>query len=260
MGSLTGFAELDRKLDGGLKEGYLYIVGGRPGMGKTGFAMSMLEHICVKQGRTAAFFSMGMVRRHIVDRMLAIESGVALSKIQKWDLNDTEWDELIVGEKAYKSARLLVSDATSFSLKDICLKCAAYKEVNKDFSVVVIDYLQLIDVYVDRRVAQERYSKVIKALKTMAEEMHISVVVLSQLSRECEYSADCRPVLSLWMEKQADAVLLLYRKGYYHDSPENRNHAEVIIARNRDGFPGTIELRYDPETVSFENFITEPDS
>lgn len=258
MGVATGFKDLDNILDGGLQKGCLYVLAGRPSMGKTGMAISMIDHICLKNYRTAAYFSLEVSRRQIVDRILALKAEIKPYKLRTGEIDGEDWRRIAKAAETIADAKLIVDDTSSIDVESIRSKCNEIRKDNKDLDVIFVDYLQLMsesDTYGSR---EGELSKIVTSLKELAVELDRPIVVLSQLSRVVEYREDRRPILSDLKDSEslvhlADVIMFLYRDEYYNRDSERKGIAEVIVAKNSMGSVGTIELGFDPRFVEFEN-------
>ena len=258
MGVLTGFNELDRILEGGLQNGSLYLLAARPAMGKTGFALNILDHLCVKDYRSAVLFSLDTSKKQIMERILSLESGVDNTKIRMGDIEGNDWDLLIEGAKAFKGSKMIIDAPSYLRVSQIRENCLKYKKENADLSVVIVDYVQLIlgsETYLSR---QQEISSIFREFKELAKELDMPIILISQLPRTTENREDHRPMLSDLAEfgnvdKICDVVMFLYRDEYYDMDTDKKNIAEVIVAKNTLGPVGCLELKYSPQTVKFEN-------
>ncbi len=256
-GLSTGLADLDRAI-AGLNKSDLILLAARPGMGKTSMALNILLHAGKFSGRSVAFFSLEMSREQLALRLISNESFVDLKKLITGKLNEDDWEKVAAAADALNRTRILIDDDSTVTVADINAKCRRVE----DLGLVVIDYLQLMQSAGGRQYAGENRQQVVsdisRALKIMAKELNVPVLCLSQLSRANEARTNKRPMLSDLresgaIEQDADIVLFLYREDYYDKESENHNLAECIIAKNRHGETGTVELQWLPEFTTFSS-------
>lgn len=261
----TGFYELDR-LTTGFHPGDLVIIAARPGMGKTSFALSILHHLSVIDNIPSAFFSLEMSRQQIAMRLLGEETRIPLRKIRSGFLNESEIEKITQTALKMMKAPIYIDDTASLSILDLKAKARRLKK-EKDIKIIVIDYLQLLRSH--RRVEnrQQEVAEISRGLKGLAKELGIPVVALAQLSRQAEMRADKRPQLadlreSGSIEQDADLVLFIHRPEYYkkNPSPQEEGVAEIIIAKQRNGPTGTVNLAFIKEITKFENLAKTSDN
>ena len=254
-GLSTGLGDLDRAISG-LNKSDLIILAARPAMGKTSMALNLLLHAGKFSGKSVVFFSLEMSREQLAMRLISGESFVDSKKLVTGKLNEDDWSRVAAAANSLNQTRILIDDDPSLSVADMNAKC---RRVD-DLGLVVIDYLQLMQSAGGRSYAgenrQQAVSDISRALKIMAKELNVPVLCLSQLSRANESRSDKRPMLSDLresgaIEQDADIVLFLHREGYYDKSSENPNLAECIVAKNRHGETGTVELQWLPEYTTF---------
>lgn len=257
-GTPTGFYDLDR-LTTGFHPGDLVIIAARPGMGKTSFALSILYHLSVVDDVPSAFFSLEMSRQQIAMRLLGEESKIPLKKIRSGFLNENEIERLTEAAIKMMNAPLYIDDTASLSILDLKAKARRLKK-EKDVKIIVIDYLQLLRSHRKVENRQQEVAEISRGLKALAKELEIPVVALAQLSRQAEMRADKRPQLadlreSGSIEQDADLVLFIHRPEYYkkNPSPQEEGLAEIIIAKQRNGPTGTVNLAFIKEITKFEN-------
>ena len=257
-GLSTGLPDLDRAISG-LNKSDLILLAARPGMGKTSMALNVLLHAGKFSGTTVVFFSLEMSREQLVTRLISGEAYVDNKHLTTGRLSDEEWDSIALAAAALGKTQILIDDNPSLSVADMNAKCRRVDNLG----LVVIDYLQLMQSaggsqkYSGEN-RQQVVSDISRALKIMAKELNVPVVCLSQLSRGPESRADKRPMLSDLresgaIEQDADIVMFLYRDDYYNGDSEDRNIAECIIAKNRHGETGTVELQWVPEYTAFRS-------
>lgn len=257
----TGFIDLDYKTSG-LQPSDFVLIAARPSMGKTAFVLNLVDHIAVKKGLPCMVFSLEMSKEQLVNRMLAMESNVDSQKLRTGTLSDTDWDAVVEGIGVIGNSKLIIDDTPGISIGELRSKCRKMK-LEYGLSVVIIDYLQLMSGSGkggDNR--QQEISEISRSLKALAREMNAPVIALSQLSRACETRPDHRPMLSDLresgaIEQDADVVMFLYRDDYYNKDTDMPNIAEVIIAKQRNGPIGTINLVWRPEYTKFANMAKQ---
>jgi replicative DNA helicase len=253
-GVSSGFLDLDR-MSHGLGRGSLIIVAGRPGMGKTTFALNVAQHVAIRAQRTVGVFSLEMGQQELALRILAAESGVNFSKLRSGLYSQAEAVKLIDTMKTISRSPLYIDDAAAPSILEVASKARRLK-AEKDLAVLVIDYLQLMQAggkYENRNL---EIAAITRSFKQLAKELDIPVVLLSQLSRQPERrGSDHRPQLSDLresgaIEQDADLVLFVYRDAVYNEEADPRE-AELILAKNRNGETGTVDLVFFGETTRF---------
>ncbi len=256
-GVSTGLRDLDKSING-LNKSDLMLLAGRPGMGKTSLGLNIALNVAKKYPKKAVvFFSLEMSKQQLVTRLLANESFVDLQKLTTGKLSVDEWSKIGIASSALSQTDLRVDDNPMLSVAEMNAKC---RRVN-DLGLVVIDYLQLMTSAGNTRNysgenRQQVVSDISRSLKIMAKELNVPVLCLSQLSRANESRQDKRPMLSDLresgaIEQDADEVLFIYREDYYNKDTEKQNVAECIIAKNRHGETGTVELQWLPQFTTF---------
>ena len=262
-GLTTGFIDMDIKLSG-LQKSDLVLLAARPSMGKTALGINMVTNSALKAGAKVAVFSLEMSKEQLVQRMIAGTAHVDLQKIISGRLDEEEWLNIINSMGPLSAANVYIDDTAGISLMEMKAKCRRLK-IEKGLDLVVIDYLQLMQMEGKQESRQQEISSISRGLKALAKEMDCPVVALSQLSRAPELRADHRPILSDLresgaIEQDADVVLFLYRDDYYNEDSDQKNIGEVIIAKHRNGPTGTLELVFKKEYTKFlnkENFANE---
>lgn len=253
----TGFIDLDYRTSGFQPSDFI-LIAARPSMGKTAFVLNVVEHVAVKKQYPCMVFSLEMSKEQLVNRMLSMESNVDSQKLRTGSLTDADWDAVIEGVGTIGNSKLLIDDTPGISIMELRSKCRKVK-LEFGLSLVIIDYLQLMSgsgKSGDNR--QQEISGISRSLKALARELNAPVIALSQLSRACETRQDHRPMLSDLresgaIEQDADVVMFLYRDDYYNKDTDTPNIAEVIIAKQRNGPIGTIQLMWRPELTKFAN-------
>ncbi|MFT4105604.1 MAG: replicative DNA helicase [Lacrimispora sp.] len=257
----TGFIDLDYKTSG-LQPSDFVLIAARPSMGKTAFVLNLVDHISVKKGLPCMVFSLEMSKEQLVNRMLAMESNVDSQKLRTGTLSDSDWDAVVEGIGVIGNSKLIIDDTPGISIMELRSKCRKMK-LEYGLNVVIIDYLQLMSGSgKGGENRQQEISEISRSLKGLARELNAPVIALSQLSRACETRQDHRPMLSDLresgaIEQDADVVMFLYRDDYYNKDTDMPNIAEVIIAKQRNGPIGTVNLVWRPEYTKFANMAKQ---
>ena len=244
-GVTTGFKDLNKKING-LQRTDLILVAARPAMGKTAFALNLVQNAAIKGNASVAVFSLEMSKEQLAQRMIAAQSNVELKKMKTGTLNDADWPRIISAMAVMSDAKIFIDDTPGIKINELRSKCRKLK-MEQGLDLVMIDYLQLMESDSKNESRQQEIAKISRSLKILAKELDCPVVALSQLSRAPEQRADHRPVLSDLresgaIEQDADIVMFLYRDEYYHSDSEKKDLAEIIIAKNRHGETGSVEL------------------
>ena len=252
----TGFIDLDYKTSG-FQPSDLILVAARPSMGKTAFVLNIAQYMAFHNNVTAAIFSLEMSKEQLVNRLLALESKVDSQNIRTGNLEDEEWAKLIEGANVIGNSNLIIDDKPGISISELRSKCRKYK-MEHNLGIIFIDYLQLMTGSGRSESRQQEISDISRSLKALARELNVPVVALSQLSRAVEQRPDHRPMLSDLresgaIEQDADVVMFIYRDDYYNKDSENKNIAEIIIAKQRNGPIGTVNLVCMPNYTKFVN-------
>jgi replicative DNA helicase len=254
----TGFADFDRKT-AGLQPSEFILIGARPSMGKTAFLLNIAQHAAVKKGVPTAIFSLEMGKEQLGHRLLCAEAGVDAQRLRTGALTDEDWDQISMSIGNLSNAPLYIDDTPGISVTELRAKCRRLK-IEKNLGLVVVDYLQLMSVSASGRPEsrQLEVSEISRSLKAIAKELNIPMLVAAQLSRAVESRADKRPLLSDLresgsIEQDADVVAFLYRDEYYNKETLKKGHAEVIIAKQRNGPVGTVDLAYLGNLTKFAN-------
>lgn len=252
----TGFDDLDHKL-AGFHESELILIAARPAMGKTSFMMNIVQHAAVREKITTAVFSLEMSKEQLTHRLLCAEALIDAHRLRVGDINEDEWVKLARAMGPLSEAPIYIDDTPSISITELRAKCRRLK-IEYNLGLVVIDYLQLMTGKGQSESRQLEISEISRSLKALAKELNIPVVACAQLSRAPELRADHRPILSDLresgaIEQDADVVMFLYRDEYYHPDSEKKNIGEVIIAKQRAGSTGTVELVWLGQFTKFAN-------
>ena len=256
-GLATGFYDLDYKTSG-LQPSDLILIAARPSMGKTAFVLNLAQYMCVRNHVPTAIFSLEMSKDQLVNRILSMESKVDSQSMRTGTLQPADWEKLIESAGVISTAPLIIDDTPGISITELRSKCRKYKLEN-DLGLVIIDYLQLMTGGSRKQESrQQEISEISRSLKALAREINAPVIALSQLSRACETRPDHRPMLSDLLEsgaieQDADVVMFLYRDDYYNKDTDKKNISEVIIAKQRNGPIGTVELVWLPNYTKFAN-------
>ncbi|MCG7408364.1 replicative DNA helicase [Paenibacillus sp. ACRRX] len=253
----SGFTDLD-KMTAGFQRSDLIIVAARPSVGKTAFALNIAQNVGVRAKETVAIFSLEMSAAQLVQRMICAESNVDATRLRTGHLEDDDWEKLTMSIASLSEAQIYIDDTPGVTVADIRAKCRRLKK-ERGLGMILIDYLQLIH---GRGKAgenrQQEVSEISRTLKQIARELEVPVIALSQLSRGVEQRQDKRPMMSDLresgsIEQDADIVAFLYRDDYYDKESEKKNIIEIIIAKQRNGPVGTVELVF---LKNFNKFVS----
>ncbi|WMS88718.1 replicative DNA helicase [Pleionea litopenaei] len=264
-GLSTGFKDLDKKTNG-LQKTDLLIVAGRPAMGKTTFAMNIAEHASIHSGKPVLVYSMEMPANQLLMRSFASIGGVDATRLRTGHLDDKDWDNLMVATNILKNnCKMFIDDSPGLSPSEVRSRARRVVREHGDIGLIVIDYLQLMQVpgLSDNRTLE--ISEISRSLKALAKELKVPVMALSQLNRSLEQRADRRPVMSDLresgaIEQDADIIMFVYRDEVYNkDSEDNKGKAEVIIGKQRNGPIGTVHLAFQGHYNRFANLAYEYD-
>ena len=254
----TGFIDLDYKLSG-LQRSDLILIAARPSMGKTAFVLNIAQHVAFRQNLAVAIFSLEMSKEQLVNRLFSLESHVDAQALRTGNLKDTEWEKLIEGAGRIGKSRMIIDDTSGISIAEMRSKCRKYK-LELGLDLIIIDYLQLMSGSGGRsnESRQQEISEISRSLKGLARELNVPVIALSQLSRAVESRTDKRPMLSDLresgaIEQDADVCMFIYREDYYIPDTKDKNIAEIIIAKQRNGPIGTVRLAWMPQYTRFGN-------
>lgn len=252
----TGFIDLDYRT-AGMQPSDLVLIAARPSMGKTAFVLNIASNVAFKENKCVAIFSLEMSKEQLVNRMLALESRVDSQHIRTGLLSDQEWAQLVESADEIGKSSLIIDDTPGISIAELRSKCRKYK-MEHDLSMIIIDYLQLMSGSGKSDSRQQEISDISRSLKALARELSVPVLALSQLSRAVEQRPDHRPMLSDLresgaIEQDADVVMFIYRDDYYNHDTERKDIAEIIIAKQRNGPIGTVELAWLPSLTKFAN-------
>ena len=256
-GLATGFTDLDYKTSGFQPSDFI-LVAARPSMGKTAFVLNIAQYMAFKKDKAVAIFSLELSREQLMNRLFSMESKVDSQSLRTGNLKDEEWSKLIESAGIIGESNLIIDDTPGISIAEMRSKCRKYK-LEHGLDIIIIDYLQLMTGSgrgSDSR--QQEISDISRSLKALARELNVPVVALSQLSRAVEQRTDHRPMLSDLresgaIEQDADVVMFIYRDDYYNKDSEDKGIAEIIIAKQRNGPIGTVNLVWLPDYTKFAN-------
>ena len=264
IGSSTGFKDLDNKLQG-LQKGDLVVVAGRPSMGKTSFAMNIAENVLLDDDSNGAvlIFSLEMPGESLTTRLLSGMTKLNQQNVRSGMLKDDELRILLQQSEKLKNMPLWIDDSSILSPMELRAKARRLARTEKDgLSLIVVDYLQLMQLplSIENRVSQ--ISEISRSLKSLAKELNVPVIALSQLNRAVEQRPNKRPIMadlrdSGAIEQDADVILFIYRDEVYNEDSEQGNKAEIIIGKQRNGPIGTVNLTFLKEFTRFENFSSD---
>lgn len=263
-GLSTGFKDLDR-LTTGLQPSDLILVAARPSMGKTAFTLNIASHVAIKENKPVAFFSLEMSKEQLMQRMLCAEGLIESQRLRVGDLDEQDWQKLIAAADKFSKAPLYIDDTPGISIMELRSKARRLQQ-EKGLSLILIDYLQLMqgrnNKGNDNR--QQEISEISRSLKSLARELNVPVIALSQLSRSVESRQIKKPMLSDLresgsLEQDADIVMFLYREDYYNAETENKNITDVIIAKHRNGPVDSIQLFFHKQFTKFADLLRTTD-
>lgn len=253
----TGFIDLDYRT-AGLQPSDLILVAARPSMGKTAFVLNIAQYVAFHEKMCTAIFSLEMSKEQLVNRLFSLEAKVDAQVLRTGNLSDSDWEKLVEGAGIIGDSNLIIDDTPGISIGELRSKCRKYK-LEHDLKLIIIDYLQLMSGSgrnSDSR--QQEISDISRSLKALARELNVPVIALSQLSRAVEQRTDHKPMLSDLresgaIEQDADVVMFIYRDDYYNKDSEFKGISEIIIAKQRNGPIGTVNLAWLPEFTKFAN-------
>ena len=252
----TGFIDFDSKTSG-LQESDLIVIAGRPSMGKSALALGIAEYAGVVEKIPLVFFSLEMSKEQLVQRMLCVHAKVDAHKVRTGYLSPSDWPRLTAAAGKLSEAPIFIDDSPAISVMELRAKARRLK-AHQDIKLIILDYMQLMRGSGHAENRQQEISDISRSLKSLARELDVPIVAISQLSRAVEARTDHRPQLSDLresgaIEQDADVVVLILREEYYKPTPENEGIAEVIIAKQRNGPVGSMKLSFIKEYTRFEN-------
>lgn len=251
----SGYRDLDR-MTSGFQASDLIILAARPSVGKTAFALNVAQNVAARAGQTVAIFSLEMSAPQLVQRMLCAEGNIDANRMRTGSFQENDWEKLTMAIATLSKAPIYIDDSPGITVSQIRSKCRRL-QAEQGLGVILIDYLQLIHGS-GRENRQQEISAISRTLKGIARELNCTVIALSQLSRAVEQRQDKRPMLSDLresgsIEQDADIVAFLYRDDYYDQDSENKNVIEILIAKQRNGPVGKVELAFLKEYNKFVN-------
>ena len=253
----TGFIDLDYRT-AGLQPSDLILVAARPSMGKTAFVLNIAQYVAFHEAKSVAIFSLEMSKEQLVNRLFSLESRVDAQALRTGNLSDADWEKLVEGAGIIGNSKLIIDDTPGISISELRSKCRKYK-LEQGLDIIIIDYLQLMTGSGrGNESRQQEISDISRSLKGLARELNVPVVALSQLSRAVEQRPDHRPMMSDLresgaIEQDADVVMFIYRDDYYNKDTDLKGISEIIIAKQRNGPIGTVNLAWLPEYTKFAN-------
>jgi replicative DNA helicase len=259
-GMPTGFTDFDHKT-AGLQPGDLVIVAARPSMGKTALALNMCEYAALKTGRAAAVFSMEMSASQLAFRLISSLGRINQQHLRTGDLADEEWPRVTSAITLLADSKIFIDDTPALSPLELRSRARRLKREH-DLGVIMVDYLQLMQVPGNKENRATEISEISRSLKALAKELSVPVIALSQLNRSLEQRTDKRPVMadlreSGAIEQDADVIVFIYRDEYYNPESADKGLAEIIIGKQRNGPTGTVKLTFLGQYTRFENFAGE---
>lgn len=260
-GASTGFSELD-KLTSGLQASDLIIIAGRPSMGKTAFALNIAEYVGMKSDKPVLIFSMEMPSEQLAMRMLSSLGRIEMQNIRTGQLDDNDWPRLSSAVGLMSSKKIFIDDTPALSPGDVRARARRIARAHGELGLIVVDYLQLMQVPGLRENRTAEISEISRSLKYLARELNVPVVALSQLNRSLEQRSDRRPMMSDLresgaIEQDADLIAFIYRDEVYNKETQFKGTAEIIIGKQRNGPTGTIRLTFLGQYSRFENFAPQ---
>jgi replicative DNA helicase len=255
----SGFYDLDAKTSG-FQKGDMVLIAARPSMGKTTFALNIAENAALRSGKNVAVFSLEMSKEQLAYKLLCSEARVDMLKLRTGNIDEKDWENLARASGPLGSAKIFIDDTAGITVMEMRSKCRRLK-IEHGIDIIIIDYLQLMAGSRGTENRQQEVSEISRSIKALAKEMQCPVIALSQLSRAPEARADHRPMLSDLresgsIEQDADIVMFLYRDEYYDKETEDKNIAECIIAKQRNGPVGTVKFTWMGQFSKFGNLDT----
>lgn len=261
-GTPTGYSDLD-EMTSGLQASDLVIIAGRPSMGKTTLAMNIAEHVAIKSQQPVLIFSMEMPGESLVMRLLSSLCRIDQLRIRTGKLSDEDWPRISSTVSMLSEAKLFIDDTPALSPAEMRARARRIAKEHGQIGLIMVDYLQLMQVPGNSENRTAEISEISRSLKSLAKELNVPVIALSQLNRGLEQRADKRPIMSDLresgaIEQDADLIIFIYRDEVYNDNSPDKGTAEIIIAKQRNGPIGKIRLTFMGQYTCFENFIRQP--
>ena len=259
-GMPTGFTDLD-EMTAGLQPSDLIIVAARPAMGKTAFSLNMAEYAAMKTKRAVAVFSMEMSASQLAFRLISSVGHINQQHLRNGDIQEEEWPRVTSAITLLSEAKIFIDDTPALSPGELRARCRRLKREH-DLGLIVIDYLQLMQVPGNKENRATEISEISRSLKALAKELNVPVIALSQLNRSLEQRQDKRPVMadlreSGAIEQDADVIMFIYRDDYYNQDSPDKGLAEIIIGKQRSGPTGSIKLTFLGQYTKFENYASD---
>ena len=260
-GVASGFIDLDQRT-GGFQKSNLIVLAARPGMGKSALAINMATHVSTKENKTVLVFNLEMSKNELAKRIIASESMINNDKLNKGMMSADDWQKIAVTSGNLSEAKLFIDDTPGINMMEIRSRARKLKMEREDLSLIIIDYLQLIQPISRRNGTREQeISEISRSLKILAKELNVPIIAISQLSRNVEKARESshkRPQLSDLresgaIEQDADMVLFIFRESYYDKDSDSGNQAQIIIAKHRGGSTGEVDVLWMPEFTKFAN-------
>jgi len=257
-GLATGFSDFDL-MTSGLQPADLIIVAGRPSMGKTSYAMNIAEHVAIKSRRPVAVISMEMPGDSLAMRMISSLGRIDQHRVRTGRLEEDEWPRLTSAVSMLAEASLFIDDTPALNPTELRARARRLKREQGDLALIVIDYLQLMQAPGSGENRATEISAISRSLKTLAKELHVPVIALSQLNRSLEQRPNKRPIMSDLresgaIEQDADLIVFIYRDEVYHEDSPDKGVAEIIIGKQRNGPIGSVRLTFLGKYTKFENY------
>lgn len=260
-GIATGFTDLDVQT-AGLQKSDLVIVAGRPSMGKTSFAMNIAEHVAVKEQLPVAVFSMEMSNEQLAMRLISSLAAVNLQSVRTGSLTDDDWPKIINAVSQLSEAPLFIDDTPALSPIELRSRARRLAREKGQLGLIVVDYLQLMQIPGNKENRVNEVSEIARSLKSLAKEVNVPVMALSQLNRSLEQRTNKHPVMSDLresgeIEQSADLIVFIYRDEVYNEDSADKGIAEIIIGKQRNGPIGIVRLAFQGHLTQFKNYIPE---
>ena len=261
-GVSTGYKDLDT-LTSGFQRSDLIIIAGRPSMGKTSFAMNIVENVALSQKLPVAMFSMEMPGEQLCMRMIASLSKIELNKVRNGNLNDADWARITSATNLlHQHSRIFIDETPAMSPTEVRARCRRLAREQKGLGLVVIDYLQLMQTGNKTENRATEISEISRSLKALAKELSVPVIALSQLNRSLESRPDRRPIMSDLresgaIEQDADVIAFVYRDEVYNPDSPDKGTAEILIRKQRNGPTGKVRMTFSGQWTRFDNYISE---
>ncbi len=252
----TGFTQLDAQT-AGMQPSDLVLIAARPSMGKTAFVLNIAQYVAFKKKKSVGIFSLEMPKELLINRFFALQSNVDAQKIRTGELADDEWDRLVESATEIGKSKLMIDDTPGITIQKMRSLCRKMKMEN-GLDMVIVDYLQLMETKERHSSQQDKINAISRSLKALARELNVPVLALSQLNRSVEQRENKRPMPSDLrdsgaIEQDADVIMFIYRDDYYNKDSDKKGIAEIIVAKQRNGPTGTVELAWLPEFTKFAN-------